>query len=74
MIKDIDKLFDETKGNLAYYLNMNLYIPMKEELVGVEHSLCIRKEMFNSYIDIELERLKTEIKKRMTTDSKVDNE
>lgn len=67
MTKDIDGLVDEIKQNLAYYLDANVYIPTKEELIGIEHSLGIRKELFKSYIDSELERLKAELKKRETT-------
>ena len=63
MTKDIDRLIDQVKANLAYYLDKSVYIPMKEELVGVEHSLGVRKEMFKSYVESELERLKAEIKK-----------
>ena len=63
MTKDIDELINEAKANLAYYLDTSVYMPVKEELIGVEHSLGIRKEMFKSYIDTELERLKTELKK-----------
>ena len=61
MAKDIDRLINEVKQNLAYYLDTNVYMPVKEELIGVEHSLGIRKELFKSYVDSELERLKTEI-------------
>ena len=63
MTEDIDRLIDQVKANLAYYLDKSVYIPMKEELVGVEHSLGVRKEMFKSYVESELERLKAEIKK-----------
>lgn len=69
MTKDIYKLVDDVKQNLAYYLDSNVYLPVKEELTGIEHSLGIRKELFKSYIDSELERLKTELKKQMTTDT-----
>ena len=65
MTKDMDKLFDEVKENLAYYLDTNIYIPVKEELVGIENSLDIRKELFKSYINSELERLKTELKEQV---------
>ena len=61
--KDIDRLVDEVKANLAYYLDKSVYLPVKEELIGVEHSLGVRKEMFKSYVESELERLKAEIKK-----------
>lgn len=65
MTKDIDKLVDEIKQNLAYYLDSNVYLPVKEELTGIEHSLGIRKELFKSFVDSELDRLKTELKKQM---------
>jgi hypothetical protein len=61
MTKDIDMLINEVKQNLAYYLDMSVYIPVKEELIGVEHSLGVRKELFKNYVDSELERLKTAI-------------
>ncbi len=69
MTKDIDKLIDETKQNLAYYLDTNVYLPVKEELTGIEHSLGIRKELFKSFVDSELERLKKEIKTQITDDT-----
>lgn len=69
MTKDIDKLVDEIKQNLAYYLDLNVYLPVKEELTGIEHSLGIRKELFKSFVDSELERLKKELKKQMATDT-----
>jgi hypothetical protein len=59
MTKDINGLVDEVKQNLSYYLDTSVYEPVKEELIGVEHSLGVRKELFKSYIDSELERLKT---------------
>lgn len=65
MTKDIDELVDEIKQNLAYYLDSNVYLPVKEELTGIEHSLGIRKELFKSFVDSELDRLKTELKKQM---------
>lgn len=61
MTKDISRLVEEVKQNLAYYLDTSVYMPVREELIGVEHSLGVRKELFKSYIDSELERLKTEI-------------
>ena len=67
MTKDISELVDEVKQNLAYYLDIDVYLPVKEELIGVEHSLGIRKELFKSYVDSELERLKTKITEYMAT-------
>lgn len=61
MAKDISRLIDESKQNLAFYLDVEVYVPVKEELIGVEHSLGTRKELFKSYIDSELERLKAGI-------------
>lgn len=61
MTKDISRLIDESKQNLAFYLDVEVYVPVKEELIGVEHSLGIRKELFKNYIDSELERLKVAI-------------
>jgi hypothetical protein len=61
MTKDISRLIDESKQNLAFYLDIEVYVPVKEELIGVEHSLGIRKELFKNYIDSELERLKAGI-------------
>ncbi len=61
--KYMDHLIDDIKRSLAYYLDVNVYIPVKEELVGVEHSLGIRKELFKNYIESEMERLKTELNK-----------
>lgn len=68
MTKDIDKLIDDVKANLAYYLDDNVYIPVKEELIGIEHSLGIRKELFKSYVDSELEKLKVAIKEETNSD------
>lgn len=70
MTKDISRLIDESKQNLAYYLDVEVYIPVKEELTGVEHSLGIRKELFKSYIDSELERLKGAIMEHTETSEK----
>jgi len=67
MTKDIDKLIDDAKANLAYYLDIDVYLPIKEELIGVEHSLGIRKELFKNYVDLTLEKLKTEIKEQIKT-------
>lgn len=67
MTKDIDRLVDEVKQNLAYYLDTSVYIPVKEELIGIEHSLGSRKELFKSYIDSELERLKVAIIEHIAT-------
>lgn len=69
MTKDIDKLIDEVKANLAYYLDIDVYIPVKEELTGVEHSLGIRKELFKSYVESELEKLKVSIREQIATGS-----
>lgn len=66
---DIDKLIDEVKANLAYYLDANVYVPVKEELTGVEHSLGIRKELFKSYVESELEKLKVAINEQMMASS-----
>ncbi len=68
MTKDIEKLIDDLKSNLAYYLDMDVYIPVKEELEGIaEHSLGARKELFKNYVSVELEKLKTEINKHIET-------
>jgi hypothetical protein len=69
MTKDISGLIDESKQNLAFYLDVEVYVPVKEELIGVEHSLGIRKELFKSYIDSELERLKVAIIKYVTSNT-----
>lgn len=61
MTKDINRLVGEVKENLAYYLDESVYLPVKEELIGVDNSLGIRKELFKSYIESELERLKATI-------------
>lgn len=65
MTDDIDKLVDEVKENLAYYLDSNVYIPVKEELTGIEHSSGIRKELFKSYVDSQLDKLKVAIKEQI---------
>lgn len=67
MTKEINELIEEVRQNLAYYLDMDVYMPVKEELIGVEHSLGVRKELFKSYVDSELERLKIKIAERMAT-------
>ena len=68
MTKDIDKLIDDMEGNLAYYLDMDVYTPVKEELLGIaEHSLGIRKELFKNYVKVELEKLKTAIREHIET-------
>ena len=46
MTKNISRLVDESKQNLAYYLDTSVYLPVKEELIDVEHSLGVRKELF----------------------------
>jgi hypothetical protein len=74
MAKDISRLIDESKQNLAYYLDASVYIPVKEELVGIEHSLGVRKELFKSYIDSELERLKTAIIEYVVTNAIMTND
>ncbi len=61
--KYMDHLIDDVERSLVYYLDVNVYIPVKEELVDVEHSLGIRKELFKNYIVSEMERLKTELNK-----------
>ena len=61
MTKDIDRLVEEVKQNLAYYLDTSVYLPVKEELIGVENSLGIRKELLKNYINSELNRLKVAI-------------
>ena len=63
---DIDKFIDDMKQNLVYYLDHNVYLPVKEELVGIEHSLGIRKDLFKEYLESELERLKVAIKADVT--------
>jgi hypothetical protein len=70
MTKDIDRLVEEVKQNLAYYLDMSVYLPVREELIGVENSLGIRKELLKSYIDSELNRLKVAIIENVATDDK----
>ena len=68
MTKDIDKLIDDVKENLAYYLDMDVYIPVKEELAGIaQHSLGVRKELFKNYVSVELEKLKTAIREHIET-------
>ena len=61
MTKDIDRLVEEVKQNLAYYLDTSVYLPVKEELIGVENSLGLRKELLKNYINSELNRLKVAI-------------
>lgn len=68
MTKDIEKLIDDLKSNLAYYLDMDVYTPVKEELEGIaEHSLGVRKELFKNFVELELEKLKTEIREHIET-------
>lgn len=74
MTKDISRLIDESKQNLAFYLDVEVYVPVKEELIGVEHSLGIRKELFKSYIDSELERLKAAIIEYVTSNAIMTND
>jgi hypothetical protein len=74
MTKDISRLIDESKQNLAFYLDVEVYVPVKEELIGIEHSLGIRKELFKSYIDSELERLKAAIIEYVTSNAIVTND
>lgn len=62
MTKEIEQFINTAKSDIIYYLDMDLYIPMKEELVGVTHSLGIRKELFKQYVESELEKLKNDIK------------
>lgn len=69
MTKDIDKLIDDVKSNLAYYLDIDVYLPVKEELIGIDNSLGIRKELFKNYVETELEKLKVVLKEQMTTKS-----
>lgn len=73
MTKDISGLIDESKQNLAFYLDVEVYMPVKEELIGVEHSLGVRKELFKSYIDSELERLKVSIIEYMANNAIMTN-
>ncbi len=72
MTKDIDKLIDDVKEDLAYYLDIDVYIPIKEELIGVENSLGIRKELFKNYVNSTLEKLKTDIKEQIKINKKLD--
>ncbi len=67
MAKEIENLIDNMRDAFTYYLDIEVYIPVKEELVGVEHSLGFRKELFKQYMSSELEKLKVEINKRIET-------
>ena len=61
---DIDKLIERVERNLAYHIDTDVYLPIKEELRGkAEHSLGIRKELFKKFVASELETLKIELKK-----------
>lgn len=68
MTKDIENLIDNVNADLAFYLDMEVYIPLKEELAGVaEHSLGVRKELFKNFVGMELEKLKLAIREYIET-------
>jgi len=60
--KAIDKLILQININLAYYIDSQFYLPLKEELKGTTHSLGFKKELLKEKIESELEKLKIELK------------
>lgn len=61
-MKNIDKLIQELNLNLASYIDVQFYLPLKEELRGTTHSLGFKKELLKEKIESELEKLKIELK------------
>lgn len=56
--KDLDKEIQKTNLRLASYIDNEFYLPLKEELTGVTHSLGIKKELLKEKIEHELEEFK----------------
>ena len=60
--KAIDRLIQKLNLNLASYIDGQFYLPLKEELKGMTHSLGFKKELLKEKIELELEKLKKELK------------
>lgn len=61
-IKNLDEVIRNINIRLATYIDVEFYLPLKEELSGVTHSLGFKKELLKGEIECELEELKKTIK------------
>ena len=60
--KTIDRLIQNLNLRLAEYIDGQFYLPLKEELKGITHSLGFKKECLKERIELELEKFKKDIK------------
>ena len=63
--ESIDRLIQNLNLRLAEYIDGQFYLPLKEELKGTTHSLGFKKELLKERIELELEKLKKELMKRI---------
>ncbi len=61
-INNLDELMRNINMRLASYIDVEFYLPLKEELSGVTHSLGFKKELLKGEIERELEELKKTLK------------
>ncbi len=57
----LDRLIMQAKRTIAESIDGDMYLPVKEELKGAEHSLGFRKEMVKQKMDDALEQLKKDV-------------
>lgn len=60
--KSLDREIQNINLRLTEYIDVEFYLPLKEELTGVSHSLGFKKEMLKDKIERELNDLKKKLK------------